>query len=156
VSGRVRRVRINVRTCSTRLGRCRYAFDDVGLVTGLVREVGLLSGLVRRGRLNVGTCSARLCYFAGTCPAKSDLCLDVFGNVGLLSALFRNVCLVSVLVRRGRLSVGKCLARFGYCRDVSGEVGLVSGHVRRDRLSDGSCSVRSGLCRDLFGEVWLE
>jgi len=69
------------------------------------------------------------------CSARSTFIQDLYGKVGLLS----------VSVRRGRLSVGTCLARLDYCRDVSGEVGLVSGHVRRGRLSDGTCSVRWGI-----------
>jgi len=60
VSIRFRRGLISVGTCSTRSGNFRYVFDEVGLVSGLVREVGLVSGHDRRGRLNVGTCSARL------------------------------------------------------------------------------------------------
>jgi len=52
-------------------------------------EVGLVSGLVRQCRVCVGMFSARPSYIP-----------DLFGKVGLLS----------VRVRRGRLSAGTCLA----------------------------------------------
>jgi len=45
VSERVRLGRFFVRTCSSRSGKCRYEFG----------EVGLGSGLVRRSRFSVGT-----------------------------------------------------------------------------------------------------
>jgi len=49
-----------------------------------------MSELVRRSRLNVGPCSAR-----------SVLCREVFGEVGLKSGL----------VRRSRVFVGTCSAK---------------------------------------------
>jgi len=55
--------------------------------------------------------------------------------------------------RRGRLSVGTCPARSGYCREVFGEVVLVPGRVRPGRHSVGTYSARSGLCREVFGEA---
>jgi len=45
----VGRVRLCVGTCSKWLGKCRYAFDEVGLV----------SALVRQRRFSVGTCLVR-------------------------------------------------------------------------------------------------
>jgi len=101
VSGRVRRGLVTVGTCSTRSGKCRYMFGDVGLVSGLVQrsgnsvidvftEVVLVSELVRRGWVSVGTCHERSVY-----------CRDMFGEVGLVSGR----------VRRCRLSVGTCSAR---------------------------------------------
>jgi len=75
-------------------------FGEVGLVSGhvrrgrvisvLIEEVWLVAGRVGRGR-----------FIVGTCPAMTALYLDVFGGVGL----------VSVLVRQGRVSVGKCSAK---------------------------------------------
>jgi len=47
VSGLVRRSRVIVGMCSSKLGYCR----------DLSGEVGFLPGHVRRSRLNVGTCS---------------------------------------------------------------------------------------------------
>jgi len=41
----------------------------------------------------------------------------------------------------------------GYCRDVSGEVGFLSGHILRGRLIVVTCSARSGWCRDVIDEV---
>jgi len=49
MSVRVRRVRLSVGTCSKRLGKCRYAFGEVGLVTGLDR----------RSRFIVASCPAK-------------------------------------------------------------------------------------------------
>jgi len=43
----------------------------------------------------------------------------------------------------------------GYCGDLFGEVGLVSGCVRRGRFIVGTCSVMSAKCRDVFDEVVL-
>jgi len=68
MSVRVLRGRLSVGTCSTRLGNCRYAFGEVGLV----------SGFVRRSRVSVGTF-----------PKMSASCRDVFGVVGLVSGLVR-------------------------------------------------------------------
>jgi len=77
----VRPGRLSVGTCTSRSGKCRYAFGDVGLLSGLVRrslfsvemcpamslysrdmsgDVGLVSGLVRQNRFSVGTFSTRL------------------------------------------------------------------------------------------------
>jgi len=56
-------------------------------------------------------------------------------------------------VRRGQVSVGTCSARSGWCRDVFGNVGLVSGLVRQGRVSVGTFSARSNYFRDLFEEV---
>jgi len=50
---------------------------------------------------------------------------------------------VSERVRRVRLNVGACSAKFGYSREVFGVVGLVSGRVRRGFLSVETCSARS-------------
>jgi len=55
----------------------------------------------------------------------------MFGEVGLVWDVFCEVGLVSVRVRRGRLSVATCRERSAYCRDVFGAVGLVSGRFRR-------------------------
>jgi len=44
VSGRVRRVRLNVGACSKTSGYCRDVLDDVGLMLGLFCQ----------GRINVG------------------------------------------------------------------------------------------------------
>jgi len=60
------------------------------------------------------------------------LCRELFGEVGLVSVLFR----------RGMNSVGMCSARSGMCGDVFGEVDLVSRSVRRGRVMVGMCSVR--------------
>jgi len=60
---------------------------------------------------------------------------------------------MSVLVRRGRVSVGTCSAKSGYCRDVIGDVGLVSGLVRQGRASVVICTAWSILCRELFDDV---
>jgi len=91
-----------------------------------------VSGLVQRVRVIIGKGSAR-----------SDLCRDFFGEVGL----------VSNRVRRGRLgvgtcsaisiSVGTCPARFALCRYMSVEAGLLTGLFQRGRVSVGTCSVRS-------------
>jgi len=43
----------------------------------------------------------------------------------------------------------------GYCGDVFGEVGLVSGCVRRGRFIVATCSVMSAKCRNVFDEVVL-
>jgi len=85
----------------------------------------------------------------------SASCRDMFGKVGL----------VSVSVRRGRLSVGTCSSRTGSNRYEFAEVGLVSGRVRRvglvsgrvlrGRLSVGTCPERLAYRRDLFGDVGL-
>jgi len=64
-----------------------------------------MSRLVRRGLVSVETCSAR-----------SALCRDVFGEVGLVSVSFR----------RGRDSVGTCTSRSDLCQAVCGDVGLLS------------------------------
>jgi len=47
VSLLVRRVRLNVATCSTKSGYCRRVYDEILLV----------SRRVRRGLVSVGTCS---------------------------------------------------------------------------------------------------
>jgi len=57
---------------------------------------------VRRGLVSVGTCSARTGYS-----------LDVFGEVVVLSGLFR----------RCRLSVGTCSERSVYCQYLFNEYG---------------------------------
>jgi len=59
----------------------------------------------------------------------SAYCRDLFFKFGLMS----------VRVRRGRLSVGTCSTMTGKCLYVVGEVGLVSGHVRRGRIFVGPC-----------------
>jgi len=46
MSVRVRRFRLIVETCSTKLDKCRFAFGEVGIV----------SALVRRCWVSVGTC----------------------------------------------------------------------------------------------------
>jgi len=61
-----------------------------------------------------------------------------------MSGRVRWVLVASRSDRRSRLSVGKCSMMTGYCRDMSGEVGLVSGLVRRSRIIVGTCSVMSG------------
>jgi len=38
MSVRVRRVRLSVGTCSKMLGKCRYAFGELGFVPGLLRQ----------------------------------------------------------------------------------------------------------------------
>jgi len=45
--------------------------------------------------------------------------------------------------RRGRVSVLTCQVTSGYCRDISGEVGLVSGRVRLSPVIDGTYLARS-------------
>jgi len=81
MSVRVWRFRFNVGTSSKSLDKCRYAFSEVGLVSGLDRrsrffvascparsvegrdingDIGFVSGLVRRSRVIVGTFTARL------------------------------------------------------------------------------------------------
>jgi len=102
VSGRVRRVRISVATCTSKSELCRDVFD----------EVGFLTGRVPRGRVNVGMISVKVGFVSG-------------------------------LVRRSRVSVGTCTTRFSSCRDVFGEVWFVSRLVERGRLFAGICSTRS-------------
>jgi len=61
VSLLVRRVRLNVATCSTKSVYCRHVYDEVLLVSRRVRRglVFLESGRVRGGLVIVWTCSAR-------------------------------------------------------------------------------------------------
>jgi len=68
VSGRVRRCFLTVETCSARSGYCRDLFDEVGFVSAVFGEIGLVLGHVRRGfltsrrvrqgRISVGTFSS--------------------------------------------------------------------------------------------------
>jgi len=57
--------------------------------------------------------------------------------------MFGEVGLVSGRDWRGRVIVGTCPAKMGYCRDMSGEVGFVSGLLRQGRVSVGTCSEKS-------------
>jgi len=68
MSGRFRRGRVIVGTCSAWSAYCRDVFCEVWLV----------SVSVRRGLLSVGTCSS-----------MSDYYRDVLGEVGLVSRLVR-------------------------------------------------------------------
>jgi len=104
----------------------------------------------------MSVCIWRGRLFVGTCSAKSYYCRGVSGDVGIESGhvrrcrlSFGNVGLVSVLFRRCRIIVGTCSSRSDLCRAVFGDVGLVSGRVRRGFLSIETRSARSGLCRDV-------
>jgi len=90
VSGLFRRSRRNVGTCTSRSVKCRYAFGEVGLATGLVLRVrvgagmcsasfNLVSGHVRRGRCSVATC-----------PARSLHIRDISGDDVFVSGLVRH------------------------------------------------------------------
>jgi len=85
VTGRVRRGRISVGTCSSRSDLCWAVFGEVDFVSGQYDEVFLLSRRVRRVVVNVVTCSAMSSYYR-----------DFSGKVRL----------VLVGVRPGRISVG--------------------------------------------------
>jgi len=52
--------------------------------------------------------------------------------------VFDEVGIGSAFIRRGLVTVGTCSARSAYCRDMSSEVGIMSGHVRQDRLFVGT------------------
>jgi len=58
----------------------------------------------------------------------SVLCCNVFGDVGLLSAFFRQCLFI----------VGTCSTSSDKCREVFGEFGFLSGRVRRCRFSVGT------------------
>jgi len=59
VSGRVRRGRFSVGTCSAKSAYCRDMSEEVGYCRDVNGEVLLVWGRVRRGRLSGGTCSTR-------------------------------------------------------------------------------------------------
>jgi len=92
VSGPVRRGLVSVVIRSATSAYCRELVGEVGLVSGLYCEVGVVSGRFRRVRLSgrdvlgeVGFLSVRVRrsrLSVGTCPARSAKCRDVFGDVG--------------------------------------------------------------------------
>jgi len=79
----------------------------------------------------------------------SSYCRDVTGEVALLTGhirrgrlicryVFGEVMLVPERVRSGRHCFGTFTARSAYCRDMSVDVGFVSGNVRQYRLIVGT------------------
>jgi len=53
----------------------------------------------------------------------SAYCVDVFGEVGIVSGRVRRGRLSVGMFRRGLVRVGTCSAKSALCRDMSDEVG---------------------------------